>query len=110
MNFKDFMNLTEVAQIGFQDVEKMRLIGPFYHGTTEDKLNSILKSGFKVFVGKTREGDIRHGYSLQEYAQGKPAPVHHLGYGIYLTQNLSIAKQYQGSGKNIKTFYINAPR
>ncbi|RTK95535.1 MAG: hypothetical protein EKK64_06850 [Neisseriaceae bacterium] len=110
MNFKNWQILSELTQVGYQEVQNKKLFGPVYHGTTEESMSNIMTGGFKVFSGQARTGDVRHGYILQEYADGKPAPVHHLGYGIYFTQSKSIFKQYQGSGKGMKEFYLDVPR
>lgn len=110
MRFKDFYIISEVTQVGFQEIENKNLFGPVYHGTTDTNMANILKSGFKYEIGDARTGGTSHGYEISDYALGIPAPVHHLGYGVYFTQNESIAKQYQGSGKKLTAFYLDVPR
>lgn len=107
MQFKEFFLFNEVTQVGFQEIKAKNLFGPVYHGTTETNMADILKSGFRYEVGDARTGNTSHGYEIDDYAQGIPAPVHHLGYGVYFTQNESIAKQYQGSGKKLTAFYLD---
>jgi hypothetical protein len=112
MNLKTFLALTEVTQVGYQDITAKKLFGPVYHGTTAENLDKILQSGFKFQVGLSKTGDTRHGFELKNYGNIEvPPPVHFLGYGVYFTQNKTIAKDFnQGSGKGIKEFYLDAPR
>jgi hypothetical protein len=110
MKFKDYTIISELTQVGYQEIQNRKLFGPVYHGTTEESMSGIMTGGFKVFSGGARSGDVRNGYISQDYADGKPAPVHHLGYGIYFTQNKSIFKQYQGSGRGMKEFYLDVPK
>ena len=88
------------------------MFGPVYHGTTEENRERIGDEGFKVFVGGSRSGDIRHGYKGDtEYAQGIPAPIHHLGYGIYFTTIKSISKIYNVNNvKGLQEYYLDIPR
>lgn len=98
------------------------MFGPLYHGTTEQNLESILKNGFKVFVGPPRLMSISNGYNDTPYYAGIPAPVHHLGYGIYFTTSKTIAKQFSHgkfpkhefwidqSGKGMEVINFGAPR
>ena len=90
-----------------QQARDARMFGPLYHGTTDANMKEILKSGFKIFVGSERSGEISHGYTAdRDYAWGAPAPVHHLGFGIYFTTKKAIAKEF-GYGNTPKhPFYI----
>lgn len=83
--------------------------GPVYHGTTSEKREQINRSGFKIFQGSERSGDISHGYLSQAYYDNIPPPIHHLGFGVYFTTNLAIAKQFNnGTVKNLPTYYISS--
>jgi hypothetical protein len=110
MQFKDFLILNEVSQVGYQEIQAKKLFGPVYHGTNESNIKNILQSGFKFEIGDARTGSTAHGYEINDYAQGIPAPVHHLGYGVYFTQIANIAKKYQRSGKKLINFYLDIPR
>lgn len=112
MNFKEFCLINEVQQIGYQDVENLKLFGPVYHGTTEDNRENILNTGFKINVGLPRSADVRHGYEAGTYGNTDTyPPIHHLGFGIYFTTNKSIAKSYNlGSSRGLQSFYLNVPR
>ena len=104
--------LANLKKISQQDAIDKKMFGPTFHGTTTDLSQKINEEGFKVFEGEAQTGDIRHGYEDTQYGStGIPAPVHHLGYGVYLTTVKDIAKQYnQGSGKGLNPYYIDAPR
>lgn len=111
INFRNFYFLTEVQQIGYQDVEQNKLFGPVYHGTTEENMSNILQSGFRSQSTLPRTGDTRHGYEFAEYSNGIPMPIHHLGFGIYFTTVKNIAKNYnQGTSKGLRPFFLNVPR
>jgi hypothetical protein len=85
--------------------------GPAYHGTVAENRTKIEKEGFKIIHGSERSGEVRNGYINQPYHDDIPAPVHHLGYGVYFTTNLTIAKQYSGGTlRNMPTYYINSKR
>lgn len=86
--------------------------GPVYHGTTPDKFQKIDLEGFKVFIDDSRSRDIRNGYLNVQYGNtGIPAPIHHLGFGVYFTTSKTIFKKYNlSSTKNIREYYIDAPR
>lgn len=107
---KKLVALTESAK-GIKRISKQTAIdkgffGPVYHGTTDENMEAIIQHGFKL------KGVMQsNGYPNQPYAPGGniPAPVHHLGYGIYFTTVKAIAKQY-GSKSNPIEFYLDAPR
>jgi hypothetical protein len=84
--------------------------GPFYHGTSPEKIDSIIEQGFKWEEGEHSSGDTAHGYGNRPYMGSGtdcPPPVHHLGYGIYFTANKSIAKDFgYGSTRNLVEVYI----
>lgn len=88
-----------------------KFFGPVYHGTDPNRMEKALQEGFKIFVDNARSGDVTNGYPDSPYWDGKPAPIHHLGYGIYFTTVLAIAKQFNhGTTKGLKTFYLDVPR
>jgi hypothetical protein len=83
-----------------------------WHGTTGEKREQIEKEGFKVFVGMTGSAELSHGYEGgSSYHEDIPAPVHHLGYGIYFTTVRAIAKQFSGGTmRGMKEYYLDVPR
>jgi len=82
-------------------------IGPFYHGTSPEVIDQILEQGFQWEEAEARSGGTSHGYEARMYHEDCPPPVHHLGYGIYLTEVKSIAKDFgYGSMKNVLEFWI----
>lgn len=86
-----------------------KFFGPVYHGTSPENQAVIERDGFQIFIGSESTGPIKNGYPNQPYHDGIPAPVHHLGYGIYFTTNLSIAKQFNdGTSKNLPTYFIDS--
>lgn len=98
--------------ISKQQAINRNLFGPVYHGTSEDNLALIKQEGFKTIIDIARSGDVQNGYLMdQDYAAGKPAPVHHLGYGVYFTTSKTIAKEFnRGTTKGLIEFYLNVPR
>lgn len=110
MKISDIVPLHEsVKTISKQEAIDRGMFGPVYHGTTPDRLDQIIQQGFKINGG---EAGQRHGYQHQPYVRGGriPAPIHHLGYGVYFTTVKAIAKQYnQGSLKGIREFYLDVP-
>jgi len=98
-------------KISKQDALDSKLFGPVYHGTNETARDAISKEGFKVHVGSERSGDISHGYEASSYSGGKPAPVHHLGYGVYFTTVKAIAKSFNGGSlKGLKEYFLDIPK
>ena len=84
--------------------------GPVLHGTSEKGREVIEREGFKVFYGYQANADtgIANGYDDRPYYDGIPAPIHHLGFGIYFTTVLSIAKQFNlGTGRGLVDYYID---
>lgn len=101
----------ENKKISLQSAMDQKMFGPVYHGTTSDKQAVIDKEGFKLFIGNERSGDISHGYEISPYSHGMPAPVHHLGFGIYFTTSKSIFKQFnQGTAAGMRTYFLNVPQ
>lgn len=107
---KEFLNEALVEKISMQHIRDNNLFGPVYHGTLSDKQEKIDKEGFKVFVGNTGQDDISHGYGVSNYFEGIPPPVHHLGYGIYLTTVKSIAKDFSYGGHPKNEYYLDIDR
>lgn len=100
--------MEKLNKISPQNAIDKKLFGPVYHGTTPEKYKNIEKDGFKTFYGDARIGDTSHGYVEYDYYSGIPAPVHHLGYGVYFTKTKAIAIQFNlGSSKNLKEYYLD---
>jgi len=106
-----FDKMAKMNRISQQDAIDRKLFGPVYHGTTEDRREAIGDQGFVVYEGEEGSGDIQHGYQNQAYHEGIPAPVHHLGYGVYFTTVKSIAKTFAGgTTRGMKMYYLDVPR
>lgn len=77
--------------------------GRWFHGTSPEIISDILEKGFSWEEGEARSGQTIHGYEAVPYSgTGCIPPVHHLGYGIYLTSVKNIAKDYgYGSMRNV---------
>jgi hypothetical protein len=102
---------SSVKKISLQEAHDKKMFGPVWHGTSPEARKEIEKGGFKVFIGKPRSGDVSNGYHTSSYAEGKPAPIHHLGFGIYLTTAKAIAKEFnEGSVSGLKEYYLDIPR
>lgn len=100
-----------VNKISPQEAINRGYFGPVYHGTNEYNREKIEKDGFKVFIGNPRSENVTHGYELSNYWDGKPAPIHHLGFGVYLTTVKAIGKKFNNNSlKGLKSYYIDAPR
>lgn len=101
----------KVQKISPQQAADGGMFGPVYHGTTAHNWEKIEREGFKIFIGHERSGDISHGYEMSDYSGGIPAPIHHLGFGIYFTTVKNIAKRFNGGTvKGLKTYYLDVPR
>jgi hypothetical protein len=98
--------------ISLQDAKDRKLFGPVYHGTSSENWSKIDTEGFKVIEGETGSAGVSNGYEgTREYAAGVPAPVHHLGYGVYFTTSPTIAKMFNGgTAKGLRTYYLDVPR
>jgi hypothetical protein len=111
--------LTEAPMVAISPQQAQGMFGPLYHGTRGD-LGDIIASGFDTAksvphgVGGWRNAPIgtSNGYALEPYGfTGVAAPVHHLGFGAYLTTVKAIAKQYAGgTTKGMRTFYLDSPK
>lgn len=104
-----------VKTISLQVVKDQKLFGPVYHGTTEEGRKSIEQHGFKVVKDiDDRSEDRVHGYETSDYALGAPAPIHHLGWGVYFTTVKAIAMRFNWAGgpstKGLTQYYLNIPR
>jgi 8-oxo-dGTP pyrophosphatase MutT (NUDIX family) len=105
------MLLTEDLQpISPQEAKDKGLFGPVYHGSTSDKLEKINTQGFKIAVGQERFGDISNGYEMSNYNGGIPSPIHHLGFGVYMTTVKAIAKQFSYGNTQIGPYFLDSPR
>lgn len=94
-----------LPSITLQQAHDQKLFGPVYHGSNESGHDNIHSQGFKVDNGLRQNG-----YETSSYADGKPAPIHHLGYGVYFTTSKSIAKKFNGNSvKNLEAFYLDIP-
>ena len=108
INLKSLICEAKVPKISLQQALDANLFGPVYHGSTQEKLSKI---GDKGFVGLPHQGDVSHGYDFEDYHGGIPAPIHHLGFGIYFTTKRSIAKQYSfGTTKGLKAYFLKIPK
>ena len=111
IGLKSLLTEAQVPKISLQQARDMKMFGPVYHGTSAEKRDKIAMDGFKIPIGHERSGDVSHGYEFSNYAGGIPAPIHHLGFGVYLTTVLSIAKQYSGGTlRGMPIYFLNAPR
>lgn len=106
-----FEKRARMNRISEQDAQDRKMFGPVYHGTTEDRQEQIGNDGFKVYIGDAGSGDVQHGYEgNQPYHDGIPAPVHHLGYGVYFTTAKGIAKTFAGgTTKGMRAYYLDVP-
>jgi hypothetical protein len=100
-----------VPKISPQEAKDKGLFGPVYHGTSEDNRSKIEQDGFKVHIGDARTEGISHGYEMSDYQGGIPAPIHHLGFGVYLTTVKAIGKKFNNdSVKGLKVYYLDVPK
>lgn len=84
------------------------MFGPVYHGSSQSNQERIEQDGFKFIVGNVGDDGISHGYQQSNYANGLPAPIHHLGFGVYFTTVRNIAKGFNhGSTKGLKPFFLD---
>ena len=107
------MNWYKKAQtnkISLQEAKDSGMFGPVYHGTTETNRQSIGEGGFQIFEGEERSENISHGYEKSNYYNNIPAPIHHLGFGIYFTTVKNIAKGFNNnSARGLVEYYLNTP-
>lgn len=111
IKLKSLINEEKISILSPQEVKDRGLWGPVWHGTSQENWELIDKEGFKVFIGNEIDGNVSHGYEVSDYSNGIPAPIHHLGFGIYFTTKLSIAKKYNhGTSKGLKQYYLDVPK
>jgi len=107
------VKITQTQKISLQEAVDRKMFGPVYHGTTTELRSKIEEEGFRVFEGETGQGPISHGYEAQPYGysgESSLPPIHHLGYGIYLTTSKGIAKDFSGgTTRGMKTYYLDVP-
>jgi hypothetical protein len=103
----DFM---KTPRISLDEAKARGMFGPVYHGTDERGREAIADQGFNIFKGLPRHGQIANGYELTDYAGGIPAPIHHLGFGVYFTTIKNIAKKYNRGSSGLAEYFIDAPR
>jgi hypothetical protein len=100
----------EVKKISLQTAIDGKMFGPVYHGTSAENRDKIAMNGFKVPIGHERSGEVANGFEVSDYYGGIPAPIHMLGFGVYLTTSKTIAKQFShGTLAGNKTYFIDAP-
>ena len=110
INLKELIT-EEIHKVSLQMAIDKKFFGPVYHGTSAEKRDKIAMDGFKIPVGHERSGDISHGYESSNYSGGIPAPIHHFGFGVYLTTSKAIAKRFAGGTvTGMKAYFIDAPR
>lgn len=98
-----------MEKISFHEAITNNYFGPIYHGTSDENMEKILKEGFKIFESSSKfDSKIKNGYPISNYYGGKPAPIHHLGYGVYFTTVKNIAKQYNGNKLPKHIFYLKS--
>lgn len=86
---------TSVPIISPQEAYNTCFPETFYHGTTPDLASDIIERGFIWNIEEAGQSATRHGYENFYYGQtGCKSPVHHLGFGIYLTSSRTNAKRF----------------
>ena len=111
INLKSLLTEAAVPKISLQAAKDNKLFGPVYHGTSQEARDKIAMDGFIIPIGHERSGDISNGYETSDYSGGIPSPIHHIGFGVYLTTVLSIAKRYSGGTvRGMPIYFLNAPR
>lgn len=109
----------KIRKLSPQKIADAGYHGPIFHGSPQ--LPQILEEGFKIQIptGTKRQMGIHiltgcaHGYQFEEYDQGTPPPIHHLGLGVYLTNSKAVAKEfsYKAPGyTNPPRFFLNSKR
>ena len=109
------VKLSALQRVSPAQIQQMKLIGPFYHGTTETNFSSIMDEGFTFAEEEAHTGTTRHGFPNVNFGYTDcPVPVHFLGYGTYFTSVKSLARDYDARRSKSEVFkyqfYINAPR
>lgn len=102
-----FEEKSVLPTITLQQAHDQKLFGPVYHGSSEEGRASINAHGFMVIDDDSMRAN---GYQTSAYANGIPAPIHHLGYGVYFTTTKAIAKSFNNnSTKGLQAYYLNVP-
>ena len=108
MRYRELLFEEAIQEISPQEAKDKNMFGPLYHGTAQGNIENILQSGFDV----SRSSNLAaNGYRIDSYsyATGIAPPMHHLGFGAYLTTVKAIAKQFAGGTmKGQRTFYLNS--
>lgn len=109
MRLRSFLqNLREsVPTVSKQDAIDRKWFGPVFHGTTAVNRDAIDREGFRLDANRS------NGYRMTPYVPGGqiPAPIHHLGNGIYFTTVRAIAQKYNGeTAKGLNEYYLDVPR
>jgi hypothetical protein len=100
-----------VTKVSLQEAKDRKMLGPVWHGTSQENMQRIQEEGFKAFDVSPREEGKSHGYPEGPYHDGIPAPVDHLGYGVYFTTSPTIAKHFAGgTARGLKTYYLDVPK
>lgn len=103
--------LDNLHPISPQEAKDRSLFGPVYHGSTSDRLEKINTQGFKVPIGHERSAEVSHGYEAGAYGYSSiPAPIHHLGFGVYFTTSKTIAKRFSYGNTKIGPYFLDIPR
>jgi hypothetical protein len=110
---KKFVGSHAVPAVTTEEARERKLFGPVWHGSSDAGREKIAREGFKVIIGTSRTDDTEHGYPYQPYTRGgkTPAPIHHLGFGVYFTTSKTIAKHFNNeSMTGLVTYYLDIPR
>lgn len=114
MNLRSFIRnaILESTQglkrISTHEALERGMFGPVYHGSSQSNQEKIDQDGFKVIIGNVGDDGISHGYQQSNYANGLPAPVHHLGFGVYFSTVKNIAKGFNhGSTKGLRPYFLD---
>jgi len=104
----DFMKVNKISP---SEARQKKMFGPVWHGSSKEGREAIAQQGFNIFIGGARTGNVTHGYELRDYFGGIPAPVHHLGYGIYFTTSKTNAKHFnRETTRGLIDYYLDVPR
>lgn len=112
MKLKSLICEERVPKISLQQAKDAGLFGPVYHGTNQDNIEKIGQEGFKLVIAPYGASGMSNGYQHQAYGfSGPPPPIHHLGFGIYFTTVLSIAKKYNGgTTRGLRVYFLKIPK
>jgi hypothetical protein len=107
MRYREILTEAPVPAIAKGEAIDRQFFGPVYHGSVAGR-DVIDREGFKVAIDAY---DRANGYPMSDYASGLPPPIHHLGFGVYFTTALAIAKRFNGNTtKGLHEYYLNVPR